>query len=125
MYLPSPESIYYYNKGVSRYALYSLILSAIISLSVALLPAFSAIKDFGWFIGAPLGGIIYYLIANNRVVVLPTDEKSAGQSRPAAQPRGRGCCGGDFARACRARRPRRGAVGSGAPRRTSLCRASV
>jgi NCS1 family nucleobase:cation symporter-1 len=86
MYLPSPESIYYYNKGVSRYALYSLILSAIISLSVALLPAFSAIKDFGWFIGAPLGGIIYYLIANNRVVVLPTDEKSAGQSRPAAQP---------------------------------------
>lgn len=71
MYLPRPESIYYYNKGVSRYALYALIPSAIVALSVALLPVFSEIKDFGWFIGAPLGGIIYYFLANNRVVVLP------------------------------------------------------
>jgi nucleobase:cation symporter-1, NCS1 family len=86
MYLPTPESIYYYNKGVSRYALYSLVLSAIVSLSVALLPAFSPIKDFGWFIGAPLGGVIYYLMANNRVVVLPTDEKWAGRSGPVASP---------------------------------------
>jgi NCS1 family nucleobase:cation symporter-1 len=81
MYLPTPESIYYYNNGVSRYALYSLILSAIASLSVALVPAFSAIKDFGWFIGARLGGIIYYFMANNRVSVLPTDEKRTGPRR--------------------------------------------
>ena len=45
MYLPSPESIYYYNKGVSRYALYSLILSAIVSLSIAL--RLSVLRDQG------------------------------------------------------------------------------
>jgi NCS1 family nucleobase:cation symporter-1 len=86
MYLPTPESIYYYNNGVSRYALYSFIPAAIVSLSVALVPAFSAIKDFGWFIGAPLGAVIYYFMANNRVIVLPTDGKWPGQRRPAAQP---------------------------------------
>ncbi|MBS0608665.1 MAG: cytosine permease, partial [Proteobacteria bacterium] len=73
MYLPTPESIYYYNNGVSRYALYALIPSAIVALCVALLPAFSGIKDFGWFIGAPLAGIIYFFLANNRVSVLPKD----------------------------------------------------
>src|SRR5574337_104043 len=62
--------------GEAAYALYSLIPAAIVSLSVALLPAFSAIKDFGWFIGAPLAGIIYYFVANNRVIVLPRDRKS-------------------------------------------------
>ena len=52
---------------------------------VALLPALSPIKDFGWFIGAPLGGVIYYLMANNRVVVLPTDEKRVEANLSAAQ----------------------------------------
>ncbi|MDO5740055.1 MAG: NCS1 family nucleobase:cation symporter-1 [Ornithinimicrobium sp.] len=74
MYLPTPESIYYYNKGVSHYALYALLPSAFVSLSVALLPMFSPIKDFGWFIGAPLAAIIYYVLANNRVIVLPEEE---------------------------------------------------
>lgn len=83
MYLPNPKSIYYYNKGVSRYALYSLIPSAVIALSVALLPWFSSIKDFGWFIGAPLAGIIYYLVANNRVIVLPHGEKDAQEEASA------------------------------------------
>ena len=77
MYLPTPESIYYYNKGVSRYALFALIPSAIVSLSVALVPAFSAIRDFGWFIGAPLAGIIYFVLANNRVIVLPAGQVPA------------------------------------------------
>jgi hypothetical protein len=45
----------------------------------------SPIKDFGWFIGAPLGGVIYYLMANNRVVVLPTDEKRVEANLSAAQ----------------------------------------
>lgn len=77
MYLPTQESIYYYNKGVSRLALYALIPAAVIALSVALVPWFSVIKDFGWFIGAPIAGIIYYLVANNRVIVLPADEVRA------------------------------------------------
>lgn len=91
MYLPTPESIYYYNKGVSRLALMALIPSAIVSLSVALIPTFASIKDFGWFIGAPLAAIIYYAIANNRVIVLPADERldgttgTTGTTDPAAR----------------------------------------
>ncbi|MCA0436330.1 MAG: NCS1 family nucleobase:cation symporter-1 [Tetrasphaera sp.] len=77
MYLPTPESIYYFNKGVSNYSLMSFIPAAIVALSVAHVPAFSAIKDFGWFIGAPLAAIIYYAIANGKVVVLPDDEAAA------------------------------------------------
>lgn len=73
MYLPTPESIYYYNKGVSRYALWALIPAAVIALSVALVPWFSVIKDFGWFIGAPIAGVLYYVIAKDRVIVLPEE----------------------------------------------------
>lgn len=78
MYLPTPESIYYYNKGISRYTLYALIPAAVVALSVALLPVFSEIRDFGWFIGAPLAGILYYFLANNRVIILPADEAASG-----------------------------------------------
>lgn len=77
MYMPNPQSIYYYNKGVSHYALYALIPSAIVALSVALVPAFGEIRDFGWFIGAPMAGILYFFFANNRVVVLPHDEPAS------------------------------------------------
>jgi NCS1 family nucleobase:cation symporter-1 len=82
MYLPGPKSIYYYNKGVSRYALYALIPSAVVALSIAVLPWFTDIKDFGWFIGAPLAGIIYYVIAKNRVIVMPHDTE--GEVEPEA-----------------------------------------
>ena len=76
MYLPTPESIYYFNKGVSHKALIALVPSAIVSLSVALLPMFADIKDFGWFIGAPLAGLIYYVVAKNKVVILPDAESA-------------------------------------------------
>jgi len=82
MYLPTQESIYYYNKGVSRLALYALVPAAVIALCVALVPWFSVIKDFGWFIGAPIAGILYYLIAKDRTIVLPDDE--AQQPEPVA-----------------------------------------
>lgn len=77
MYLPTPESIYYFNKGISNYSLLAFLPAAIVALSVAHLPMFGAIKDFGWFIGAPLAGLIYYLVAKGKVIVLPDDEATA------------------------------------------------
>ena len=77
MYLPTPESIYYFNKRISNYSLLAFLPAAIVALSVAHLPMFGAIKDFGWFIGAPLAGLIYYLVAKGKVIVLPDDEATA------------------------------------------------
>lgn len=74
MYLPTEESIYYFNKGVSVKTLYALLIAAAVSLPLAL-GAFGSgeITNFGWFIGAGIGAIAHYLISNNRVIVLPED----------------------------------------------------
>ncbi len=75
MYLPTPESIYYFNKGINGLAAKAFIPSAIIALAIALVPAFSALAPFGWFIGAPLAALFYYLIAKDKVVILPESEQ--------------------------------------------------
>lgn len=77
MYLPTPESIYYFNKGISQKSLMAFIPAALVALSVAFIPAFAAAKDFGWFIGAPIAAAIYYAIANGKVIVLPEGEVQA------------------------------------------------
>ncbi len=43
------------------------------------MPWFSVIKDFGWFIGAPIAGILYYVIAKDRVIVLPEEDRPTGE----------------------------------------------
>lgn len=71
MYLPTAESIYYYNKGVNRRALLALAVAGIPALLVAMLPGLGHLSDFGWFIGAGLGVVAHYFISRNRVIVLP------------------------------------------------------
>ena len=77
MFLPTPESIYYYNKGISMKSLAAFVPAAVVALCVAFIPAFAAAKDFGWFIGAPLAAVIYYVIAKDKVVILPAEETGA------------------------------------------------
>lgn len=74
MYLPTEESIYYFNKGVSLKTLAAMLIAAAVSLPLAN-GAFGdgMIMNFGWFIGAGIGGLAHYLISNNRVIVLPDD----------------------------------------------------
>src|SRR5699024_5404696 len=64
MYLPTQESIYYYNKGVSRLALYALVPAAVIALCVALVQWFSVIKAFGWFVGVTIAGCVYDVLTH-------------------------------------------------------------
>ncbi len=71
MYEPSAKSIYYYRNGVNSLAIQAFIPSSIIALTLALVPAFSRIAPFGWFIGAALGAIAYYVVAKDKLVILP------------------------------------------------------
>lgn len=83
MYLPNKKSIYYFNNGVSRFAMTAFIPAAIVALCIAHVPAFEAWKDFGWFIGAPLAGLIYYFVAKGKVIVTPGEADTA--SAPASE----------------------------------------
>ncbi|MDR3359317.1 MAG: cytosine permease, partial [Bifidobacteriaceae bacterium] len=71
MYRPTPESIYFYNKGFNGLAVKAFVPAAIVSLSVALIPAFSLLAPFGWFIGAPIAAAVYYVIAKGKLPVEP------------------------------------------------------
>ncbi|NYD54716.1 NCS1 family nucleobase:cation symporter-1 [Microbacterium pseudoresistens] len=74
MFLPTPESIYYYNRGVSLKTLWAFIPSGLIALVIAVGPGFGPLKDFSWFIGAGLAVILHLIISNGKVIVLPQNE---------------------------------------------------
>jgi NCS1 family nucleobase:cation symporter-1 len=57
LYLPTPESKYYYRNGVNPQAVIAFVPSAAIALILALVPTFEKVAPFGWFIGAALGAI--------------------------------------------------------------------
>jgi NCS1 family nucleobase:cation symporter-1 len=76
LYLPTPESEYWYSKGVNRLAIVAFVPSAIVSLYLALrldwiVPdalagAVEKASPFGWFLGAGLGALIYLPLARRR-----------------------------------------------------------
>lgn len=71
LYRPAEDSEYYYRKGVNPRAVAAFVPSAAVAAVFALIPAFSQIAPFSWFIGVAVGGTLYYAIAR-------------GQRRPAA-----------------------------------------
>lgn len=64
LYTEDPKGAYFYKNGVNSKAIRALVLSAIISLVIALLPALTKIAPFTWFFGAGLGALFYYFIAD-------------------------------------------------------------
>jgi cytosine/uracil/thiamine/allantoin permease len=46
-------------------------------LVIALVPFFEVAAPFGWFIGAPLAALIYYLISKDKIQVVPDAETIA------------------------------------------------
>jgi NCS1 family nucleobase:cation symporter-1 len=72
LYEPSAKSIYYYRNGVNPLAIQAFVPSSVIALTLALVPTFSRIAPFGWFIGAALGAAFYYVIAKGKLPILPT-----------------------------------------------------
>lgn len=62
LYKLGPTSPYWYQQGFNMRAVISFVISAAISATFALVPMFATIGPFSWFIGAIIGGAIYWAI---------------------------------------------------------------
>jgi nucleobase:cation symporter-1, NCS1 family len=69
LYEPTPKSQYYYRNGVNPQAVIAFVPSAVIALVLALVPVFSKVAPFGWFIGAALGATAYFIVTRGRPLV--------------------------------------------------------
>jgi NCS1 family nucleobase:cation symporter-1 len=79
LYEPSERSLYYYRNGVNPLAIKAFVPSAIVSLTLALVPAFAIIAPFGWFIGAALGAAAYYLVGKDKLRISPSEPASPSE----------------------------------------------
>jgi nucleobase:cation symporter-1, NCS1 family len=78
LYLPTPKSKYYYKNGVNPQAVTAFVPSAVIALVLALVPTFEKVAPFGWFIGAALGAIAYFIVTRGRPLVeAPVEQQTA------------------------------------------------
>ncbi|MFB7324753.1 NCS1 family nucleobase:cation symporter-1 [Streptomyces sp. NPDC056190] len=59
IYSDDPRGRYWYTRGFNRRAIAALLLAGGVSCSVALIPFFSAIAPFSWFVGAACGAVFY------------------------------------------------------------------
>ena len=64
-----PGSKYYYRNGVNPQAVKAFVPSAAIALILALVPTFERVAPFGWFIGAALGALAYYIVTRGKPLV--------------------------------------------------------
>ncbi|WP_018155750.1 NCS1 family nucleobase:cation symporter-1 [Demetria terragena] len=64
LYIDTDEGEYAYLQGINPRAVVALLPSAGLALLVAFLPVFEAASDFSWFIGAAMGGLIYWSVAD-------------------------------------------------------------
>jgi len=79
MYTPNKKSLYFYTKGFNLLALWAFIPAAAVSLPVALNGFFAnSLQPFGWFIGAAIAAVVYYLIANGRIKTMHTADELVG-----------------------------------------------
>ncbi|HEU0197602.1 MAG TPA: NCS1 family nucleobase:cation symporter-1 [Nevskiaceae bacterium] len=90
LFMPNAFSIYYYHNGYNGLAAKAFVPAAIVALVVALVPALKSVAPFGWFIGAPLAAIIYYVIAKGRVPLVPSGETPTSLQGAAARGSGAG-----------------------------------
>lgn len=80
LYTPDHRSIYFFSRGFNLLALWALIPSAAIALFFALAKFggtsfMGRLQPFGWFIGAAIAALIYYVIARGKLAVMPDGEK--------------------------------------------------
>jgi NCS1 family nucleobase:cation symporter-1 len=69
LYEPTSKSKYYYRNGVNPQAVTAFVPSAVIALVLALVPTFEKVAPFGWFIGAALGAIAYFIVTRGRPLI--------------------------------------------------------
>lgn len=66
LFSADPKGDYQYSKGINVRAAIALAITAAVALLLAFVPAFEAVSNFSWFIGAGLGAIVYLVLADRR-----------------------------------------------------------
>ncbi len=66
LYTDEAGGEYAYTRGVNKRAVVAGLPAALVALVIALVPAFSGISGFSWFIGAILAAIVYLLIMRSQ-----------------------------------------------------------
>jgi NCS1 family nucleobase:cation symporter-1 len=76
LYSESPDGDYAYTGGVNRKAIIAGLPAAIVALVMALVPAFSSVSGFSWFVGAILAAVTYLLVSDRNATFRAVDGES-------------------------------------------------
>jgi nucleobase:cation symporter-1, NCS1 family len=71
LYRAEDSSPYWYERGINRHAVLVFVVSAAVAAVIALVPTFSALAPFSWFIGAGLSGALYWATARREERAVP------------------------------------------------------
>ena len=71
LYRAEASSPYWYERGINRHAVLVFVVSAAVDAVIALVPTFSALAPFSWFIGAGLSGALYWATARREERTVP------------------------------------------------------
>ncbi|MBP1235241.1 NCS1 family nucleobase:cation symporter-1 [Arthrobacter sp. PvP102] len=82
LYTDNPRGAYWYTKGFNLTAVRALAIAAALSVSAALVPAFSVVAPFSWFVGAGTAFLVYPYLAKHPKYGLAA--QSAVEDEPAA-----------------------------------------
>ncbi|QSN62358.1 NCS1 family nucleobase:cation symporter-1 [Caballeronia sp. M1242] len=66
LYTTSDTGKYWYTKGVNRRAVMALLPAAVIAILCVMLPSLEGAANFSWFIGAGLGALFYWMLADRK-----------------------------------------------------------
>jgi NCS1 family nucleobase:cation symporter-1 len=66
LYREGETSPYWYEGGINRHAVWVFVISAAVAAVIALVPAFSTLAPFSWFVGAGLSGALYWATARRQ-----------------------------------------------------------
>ncbi|MGW9123014.1 NCS1 family nucleobase:cation symporter-1 [Streptomyces sp. NPDC055663] len=76
LYTDGVQGDYHYRHGFNPRAVWAFVPSAAIAVVVALVPFFSAVAGFSWFVGAILAAVLYAAIADRSVQTRDVDGES-------------------------------------------------
>ncbi|NLU66158.1 NCS1 family nucleobase:cation symporter-1 [Streptomyces sp. HNM0574] len=76
LYTEDPDGDYHYRSGYNPRAVWAFAPAAATAVVIALVPTFSVVAGFSWFIGAILGAVLYAVIGDRKKQVRDVDGES-------------------------------------------------
>lgn len=73
LYRSNPEGTYYFTRGVNYRAVTALVISSVIALLLAFVPALHVVGPFAWFLGSGAGAVVYLIMAKRRLDLADID----------------------------------------------------